>query len=343
MRLNKSPLLFLLLLLGVILPAGALAHDARPLSVQITSADSNKYLVQWKVPPSVPDFNIPEVALAAPCHPLEEGKLNFQGQSVIKKRNFQCPGPLTGQSLTIKYPRLNPSLSTIIQAPGSSGENLTKLLKPDEKTWQIPAEPGKAQVAREYGLLGIEHIWAGWDHLLFLIGLIIIAGTSRRILITVTGFTVAHSLTLVLSTLNWVRLPLPPVEAVIALSIVFLATEIARGSKQSLTYRHPIIVSSAFGLLHGFGFASVLQEIGLPASELPISLLFFNLGVEVGQVIFILAILLGLKLILLSLPKSFHVWFQNPKTIGKFQKFLAYGLGGIASFWLVERVYSFWG
>ncbi len=118
----------------------------------------------------------------------------------------------------------------------------------------------------------------------------VIAGTWRRILITITGFTIAHSITLALSALGLVRVPIPAVEAAIALSIVFLAVEIVRGDKTSLTYRYPIAVSSSFGLLHGFGFAAVLGETGLPQTEIPAALLFFNVGVELGQIAFVLAV-----------------------------------------------------
>ena len=153
-------------------------------------------------------------------------------------------------------------------------------------------------VAVQYTWLGMEHIWIGFDHLLFVLCLIWIAGSLRRILITITGFTLAHSVTLALSALQIVVLPVPPIEAVIALSVLFLATEIARGeggfngakgangASGALTWRYPIAVSSTFGLLHGLGFAAVLNEIGLPQTELVTGLVFFNVGVEIGQVVF---------------------------------------------------------
>ncbi|WP_424286598.1 HupE/UreJ family protein [Eudoraea sp.] len=147
-------------------------------------------------------------------------------------------------------------------------------------------------VARQYSILGIKHILEGWDHLLFLICLMLVAGIGKKLWITITGFTIAHSITLALSALDVVRLPIPPVEAVIALSVVYLAVEIALQKKDSLTYRYPIAVSSSFGLLHGFGFAAVLSDIGLPQIEVVTSLLFFNVGVELGQIIFVLGILL---------------------------------------------------
>ena len=131
----------------------------------------------------------------------------------------------------------------------------------------MPDAENRFAVATEYTWLGIEHIWIGIDHLLFVACLLFIAKTSRRVLITITGFTVAHSITLALSALDLVRIPTPPVEAAIALSVVFMAWEIAKGNMNSLTHRYPIAVSSSFGLLHGFGFAAVLRDIGLPQDK----------------------------------------------------------------------------
>jgi hypothetical protein len=158
-------------------------------------------------------------------------------------------------------------------------------------------------------------------------------------LITITGFTLAHSITLVMSTLDIVRLPIPPVEAVIALSVVFLASEIAINNKKSMTYKYPIAVSSSFGLLHGFGFASVLSQIGLPQVEIPISLLFFNVGVEIGQIIFLVGVIMLYKL---SgwLYKAFdqnRIW----DTV-KLEKISAYAVGSLASYWVIERLLGFY-
>jgi hypothetical protein len=167
----------------------------------------------------------------------------------------------------------------------------------------------------------------------------IVAGFNRKLLFAVTGFTIAHSVTLALATLGVVKVPVPPVEAVIALSIVFLATEIARGNKAGLTYRYPVTVSMSFGLLHGFGFAAVLGEIGLPAGEIPAALLFFNIGVEIGQVLFIGAVLIVAAL-------AAPLWKR--KRIGKaesrhrlWQPTAAYLIGAVASYWMIERIAEF--
>src|SRR5262249_35013809 len=154
------------------------------------------------------------------------------------------------------------------------------------------------EVAIGYLKLGVEHIWQGIDHLLFVTGVLVLARTRRRVVLAITGFTLAHSLTLCASVLGLVRLPVPPVEAAIALSILFLAREIARPDPYGIAHRFPIAVSSIFGLLHGFGFAAALREVGLPPRELALGLLSFNLGVEIGQLAFIavmVAILFALR------------------------------------------------
>jgi len=333
-------LLFLLLI--YFFPQDSIAHESRPLYVEINETEPEVYSVNLKSPMSIPDFNIPKPLVPDNCVRVGEEIFMKDFGSWITKYQFNCSGGLTGKEIGIKYPVLNPSVSTLIRLNMLSGEKHTKLLNPNESKWLIPDNESKLSVAIQYTILGIEHIWDGIDHLLFLICLIIVARTGRRILITVTGFTIAHSITLVLSTLDIINLPVPPVEAAIALSIVFVATEIARGSKNSLTYRHPVIVSSSFGLLHGLGFAAVLKDVGLPQIEIPTSLLFFNIGVEIGQVIFVLC--------LIAIFKGFEVlieWLKWGEIIllirkHKLERVMAYVVGSLATFWMFERIYVFW-
>jgi hypothetical protein len=180
---------------------------------------------------------------------------------------FACDAGLSGRKVGIRFPDINPSLSTLYKVRFANGEEHVKILKPGQDDWTVPAAENRFGVAKEYTLLGIEHIWAGIDHLLFVACLLFVAQTPRRLLITITGFTVAHSITLALSTLDVVRIATPPVEAVIALSVVFLAWEIAKQDDASLAYRFPVAVSASFGLLHGFGFAAVLRDIGMPQTR----------------------------------------------------------------------------
>lgn len=187
-----------------------------------------------------------------------------------------------------------------------------------------------ADAARRYLLLGVEHILLGIDHLLFVLGLLLIVRGPWMLIKTVTAFTVAHSLTLALATLGLVEVPSRPVEAAIALSIVFLAVEIlrARQGRIGLTHRFPWLIAFAFGLLHGLGFAGALAEIGLPAGEIPLALLFFNLGVEIGQLLFVAAVL-SVRWAARRLEVAWPAW------VGSLP---AYAIGSVASFWLIERV-----
>ncbi len=234
--------------------------------------------------------------------------------------------------MSIDYPLANPRLATIGRLHFSGAATQTILLQPNESVLTIPAEEeiGERAIFPEFIQLGFEHIWEGLDHLLFVAGLIIIAGTWRRILVTVTGFTIAHSVTLAAASLELVHLPIRAVETVIALSIIFLAVEIVKARKTTLTWRRPLAVSVSFGLLHGFGFAAVLGEVGLPQEGLLTALLAFNIGIELGQVIFAgVLFCVGSLLLRLKLLQERAQWLR---------KIAGYGLGIIASFWLIERL-----
>ena len=330
-------------------PGTVRAHDSRPLVLELTEVEGGVFSVEWRVPPSVPAFNIPEPVLPEGCFLRGAGIAVDRRDGFYRKKFYAVPGGLAGQEIGLQYPVLNPSISTLVRIRFLNGQKHSKLLAPDEMTWRVPDRETGLGVARDYTLLGIRHILGGVDHLLFLVCLILVAGTGRRILITVTGFTLAHSLTLALSALHVVRLPIIPVEATIALSIVFLASEIARGKRGSLTYRYPIAVSSSFGLLHGFGFAAVLRDIGLPQTELLTSLLFFNVGVEIGQVLFLVGLLVAYRALVFAI-QVLHLQIQRhpntslpgPGLLTRLEKPAVYAVGSLAAMWLIERVSLFW-
>jgi hydrogenase/urease accessory protein HupE len=316
------------------------AHESRPLFIEIIEEQPGIFLLQYKVPSSIQDFNIPSVQMPEGFEPLASEATYRIGQGVRKSQKYRSGTDLHGLEIVIAYPVVNPSVSSIIKVQLLDGLVFRTVLGPEQLTWVIPEEESLWGVAGQYALLGIQHILEGWDHLLFLVCLILVAGIGKKLLITITGFTLAHSITLALSALNIVTVPIPPVEAVIALSVVFLATEIVINNKESLTFKYPIAVSSSFGLLHGFGFAAVLGEIGLPQKEVVSSLLFFNIGVEIGQVLFILAAIL-----LFSLVKkvSSKIWqeAQRVRIIKQFETVTIYLVGFIASYWVVERIAGF--
>ena len=316
------------------------AHESRPLFVEITEKESGVYELQYKIPSTIPEFNLPDVFLADSFEALDRITIHQTTNGFLKKQTFKSTGVLNGTNIRIKYPVMNPSVSCIIKVVMQNGQKFNKLLGPDELVWRVPDEESWASVAKQYTVLGIQHILEGWDHLLFLICLMLVAGIGRKLLITITGFTIAHSITLALSALNVVKLPIPPVEAVIALSVVYLAVEIALQKKDSLTYRYPIAVSSSFGLLHGFGFAAVLSDIGLPQVEIVTSLLFFNIGVELGQIIFVIGVLL-FWLLISKLTRNISLADKIKVTRMTMEKSAAYFCGIIASYWMIERLYGF--
>lgn len=314
------------------------AHESRPLYIEVDETAPLSFLVRWKIPPSVDTRNGPEVMMPPPCTSSSDAG---SPRGSTRRRSYHCDEDPAGSAIRIVYPAFNPSVSALVRITRLTGEKHSILASPSEAEVVIPETESFASVARDYLRLGVEHILEGYDHLLFLICLLFIAGTGRRILITITGFTIAHSITLALSALDVVRVPVPPVEAAIALSIVFLAVEIVRGDPKSLTYRYPIAVSSSFGLLHGFGFAAVLGETGLPQTEIPTALLFFNLGVELGQVFFIGAVVLvhraGRRVAKGMLDRDFSI-----DHVRSLQAPAGYAVGVLAAFWMIERIASFW-
>lgn len=313
------------------------AHDSRPLVIAINEQSEAVYLVTVTTPSSVPPFNIPSVRLPGGCA-RSGGERRPIEAALVARALYACPGGLGGGELEVQWPRYNPSLSTMVRVVWASGETRSLVAPPEEQRIRIPAPESRSAVSRQYFRLGVEHILLGYDHLLFLACLLLIARTRRRILIVVTGFTLAHSATLSLAALGLVHVPVPPVEAAIALSIVFLATEIARKRRDTMTWRHPIAVSGSFGFLHGLGFAAVLAEVGMPRAEVPLALLFFNVGVEAGQLLFVGALGMALVLLRWSIARL-AIKPRVPLSIA--ERPLAYVVGSLAAFWMIERLAAF--
>lgn len=326
----KSLLAALCLAFIAALPAQA--HESRPLYIEIVEEQPDIYALRWRTPPSVPVFNAPEVSVSETCKVQGPVRRTMGIGGPVVEARYRCEAGLGGATLEITYPKFNPSVSSLLRLTWADGETRTILAGPKETEITIPAPETTTGIAQQYLSLGVSHILEGYDHLLFLACLLFIAGTGRRIIIAVTGFTLAHSLTLALAALGIVRIPVPPVEAAIALSIVFLAVEIARDRRDTLAWRFPVAVSSSFGLLHGLGFAAVLAEIGLPQTEIVPALLFFNIGVEIGQLMFVGAVILAIVLV----PKGLRAAAQ-----GRVERPAAYIIGSLAAFWMAERVYGF--
>ena len=318
----------------------AWAHDARPLSIQIVEQQRSTYRVDVRMPPSIDALNQPEISFPEACTIRSDG-VRQSADAFVKTMLVVCSAledGIEGQRIGIRYALFNPSLSTLLRYLPATGGTRTAVLPPDQTAWMVPREPDWKTVAHDYLVLGIWHIWAGIDHLFFVTGLLLLAKTPRRIALAVTGFTLAHSVTLSLSALGVVRLPVPPVEAIIALSILFVAGEVARSDAESLARRYPLAISSSFGLLHGFGFAAALGDAGLPRNEIAAALLFFNAGVEVGQLAFI-AVALALVAAIFRGTRSAGIHAAN---LSQFERIAAYCLGIPSAFWFLDRLRAFW-
>ena len=333
----KRIVLILLFAFHYLLATDVQSHEARPVFVEITETITNEFSAWWKVPTTVPVYSIPYLIMPDTCRAQGETVELEYPEAYVRQQQYHCLNGLSGQVLALEFEVFNPSVSSLFRVQLLNGEIHNHIMQPGETKWRVPDKENILGVVRDYLLLGIRHIFTGADHLLFVACLIFIARTARRILITISGFTLAHSLTLALSTLRIVELPVPPVEAGIALSILFLAHEIAVKNRQSWTWRYPITVSSSFGLLHGFGFAAVLRDIGLPQTELPAALLFFNLGVELGQILFV-----GVVAVAIFALSRLSIKRELVQRHRLYAQAAVYAIGSISAFWFIERVIKFW-
>jgi hydrogenase/urease accessory protein HupE len=254
--------------------------------------------------------------------------------SIVERRIVEAADGLAGKRIEIVG--LQATITDVlVRVKLADGAVSTMLVRPSQPWVDIEAAAGPLQVARTFIAQGIEHILFGYDHLLFVLALILVARNWRALLLTVTSFTAAHSITLTLATLGFVHVPGPPVEAAIALSILLLAAEIIRirHGQQSLTAQRPWLVAFAFGLLHGLGFAGALSNLSLPAGDIPLALLFFNVGVEIGQLLFIALIL--------AVVASIRA-LKYPPLLGRSAfAMTTYAIGIVASFWFIERLAGF--
>jgi hydrogenase/urease accessory protein HupE len=302
-----------------VLPAAA--HEARPVLLGIVQRGEADYQVELRVPTTVEPSNRPTIAWPEGCREQAAERL-------------RCEAALAGRSLRLEWPLYNPSVTTLVRYT-RDGYTSSDVLTPETTSWVVPVAPAARAVISGYFVLGVGHILGGWDHLLFVTGLLLIARGWRALLLAVSGFTLAHSLTLSLAALGFVHVPIPPTEACIALSILFLARESLQPEGRSLAQRYPLFVSALFGLLHGLGFAAALGEVGLPQREIAWALLFFNLGVEAGQLAFIIT-LLGAAGLLQRVAGWLSI--DVPRWRSMARSGMAYLIGIPAAFWLVQRL-----
>src|SRR6202050_3973672 len=285
--------LIFLAVLGALLAQTARSDELRPGYLELRQTDQNTYSLLFKIPARGEDLRLAVyVNLPEGTQDVGAPRISFGDGAYVERRTIRRVGGLTGHAINIEGLSAT-STDVLVRIETLAGAIQTERLSPTKTAFVVQAAPGAAEVATTYLRLGVEHILFGFDHLLFVLALVILVRDWRRVAITVTAFTIAHSITLAAATLGLVNVPGPPVEATIALSIMLVAVEIlnARGGKPSLTARLPWLVAFSFGLLHGFGFAGALAEVGLPQHAIPVALLFFNIGVEIGQLVFVAAVL----------------------------------------------------
>lgn len=303
----------------VVIAVGAptLAHELRPAALSLVETTPGRFAFRF-TPPSTDRGRPADVTPEFPEHCDFDGPVLDCGER-----------GLTG---TIQFPDLEHTLHRVsVRVDWLGGSRLLRTVTADRPELTVRGVPREARaaalllVARDYIELGVEHILMGPDHLLFVFGLVILVGFNRRLIWTITAFTAAHSITLVTSSLEVASLPAAPVEAAIALSILLISVECAK-KRASLTRRAPWFVAFAFGLLHGFGFAGALADVGLPPHQAPLALLFFNAGVELGQLMAIVCAW--------GLSRVVHRLWKEPAPL---ELALTYGIGTFAAFWTLDR------
>jgi HupE / UreJ protein len=324
--------LFLSLVLALC-TASAFAHEMRPAYLQMRQTDLGTYEVFWKVPAAGDNLRLSlYVVLPQSCSNLTEPRGSFSGGAYSEQWTVRCEGGLPGSTIRIKG--LTATLTDVlVRIERQDGSTQVTRLTSSAPSFVVEAEPQRLEVAKTYLGLGIEHILTGVDHLFFVAGLLLLVTGFTRLVQTVSAFTLSHSVTLTLAALGFVHVPPAPVEAVIALSILFVAYEVLRKREHplGLAQRKPWLVAFIFGLLHGLGFAGGLSAAGLPVGHIPLALGFFSAGVEIGHFSFV-----GAALLLLAMTRRWLAtlpdwsWRVPP-----------YAIGTTASFWLIARLAAF--
>jgi len=309
----------------------ARADELRPGYLEFSQSSATDWTMVWKAPLRGGVTPATQPVLPKGCEVRDEPRREMAAMAVISTFKVFCRDDVAGKTIGLSNFTAAQTDVLVRVAPLNRPVQAMRLTAAEPNA-EIVAKPDRRQVAWTYFVIGVEHIVFGYDHLLFVVALVLLLSGIRTIALAITSFTVAHSLTLVGTTLGFLGLPQKPVEAIIALSIVFLAVEIIKkkDGEPRLSERIPWVVAFAFGLLHGFGFAGALAEIGLPESEVPMALLTFNIGVEAGQLLIVAATML----LLLALRRWRPHWARPTIQLS------TYAIGSIAAMWLIERVVS---
>ena len=329
-RPHLGPLATALLLVALAAVPPARAHEARPAYLEVKEIAPGQFSVLWRTP-VLAGMRLPVVLIMPDgVRNLHEPTVQDLADSLVERRSIDAgPGGLAGRR--IEFVGLQLTITDVlVRVEMLDGRRWTAIARPSQPWIEMAASETWMATAATYVAQGIRHILLGADHLLFVLGLLLIVGDRWMLLKTVTAFTLAHSITLAVATLGYAEVPVLPLNAAIALSILFLGPEIVRvwRGETSFTIRHPWVVAFAFGLLHGFGFASALTGAGLPRRELPLALVTFNIGVELGQ--------LGFIGLILALERSFRILeIRWPRWL---QAAPAYAVGSLGAYWTIQRV-----
>jgi hypothetical protein len=315
-------------------PLVAGAHPLAPALLDLKEIAPHSVTARWKTSLWRQAGADLEPILPADCVASAPPEVKVDNAGVTATWTADCgAGGLAGARVGVKGLERSET-DALLRVELAGGRKLQTILRRDHSVFEIPSQPAGAAVLHQYALLGLEHILGGFDHLLFVFGLLLLVPARRALVKTITAFTAGHSVTLSIAALGYAAPPTAPTEVAIALTILALAVELARpaGSPPSLMRRRPWLMAFAFGLLHGFGFAGALREIGLPAAEIPAALFSFNVGIELGQLLFV-----GAILVLGRLPTTFAV--ALPAAAARLP---VYAMGSLAAFWTIDRAVALW-
>jgi hydrogenase/urease accessory protein HupE len=309
----------------------AFGHPLSPTLLELKQRPGGSVFdVRWKtsvlrVPGSDLQPQLPEH-----CHPVEAMTAVEEANSLLRTWPIDC-GERGLLGSAVGFSGLGPAkIDGLVRIELASGKVVRGVVRSTEPTLTVPADEGTGNVFLDYLRLGFDHILGGLDHLLFVFGLLLLVDGTRTLIKTITSFTVGHSVTLSLAALGLVRYPTRPIELVIALSVFVLAVELTRDphGKPTLMRRWPWAIAMGFGLLHGLGFAGALAEVGLPRQDIPLALFSFNVGIELGQLVFVFFVL--------ALQRILHAAVD---TVPRWAEMIPlYTMGSLAAFWCFERL-----
>ncbi len=332
-RVSKPGPLVAAILMGLALAASVQAHPLAPALFEIEAQGEGRAEIAWKTSRLRPRGADIRPVLPEACPAVSDPVADEDQQSVTLRWQVECTdgGSWVGRRIAVRGLEAT-RIDVLVRITLGDGRVMSTVLRAGDSNFEIPARPEKIQVLEAYTGLGFEHILTGPDHLLFVLGLVLLVVGARPLIKTVTAFTLGHSLTLSIAALGLVRVPSALIEILIAASVLLLAVELtARDSaRPSLLRRKPWLMAFGFGLLHGMGFAGALAEIGLPDDEIPLALFAFNVGIELGQLAFVAVILVAAAALggrLATLPG----WLQRTP---------AYAIGSLAAYWMLQRTAS---